>query len=617
MVYRKNPSDQAVLRRMATARMNGPAGADPAPLDLQQVQRLLEDLEIHQIELELQNEQLSAARAQLEQALNQSNELYEFFPFGSLLVDPDGAITKLNLVGAQMLGRERTRLLGSRLGLYVAEAQRPQFNTMLARSMSDQEAQEGELLLYVDGRAPLPLHAKVVWMGATIGWQIALMDVSERQRIKGQLRTSEERLSLALSAVGDGMWDWQVAQGEMVLSNEFVDLFGYSRDELGNHVTDLMARVHPEDRPELTQKLQDGITGKSERYASEYRMKCKDGSWKWVLGRGLVVLRGKDGQALRVIGTLVDITKRKESEAALTAAAQFQQAVFDSISSQITVLDQSGTIVQTNAALRSSASDIGFANSVGRDYLAVLAGLLAHQPQTLTLIAAGMSAVADGDVPYFYAPEPVECLCGKRWLTIKITPVNDVARRMVVTHEDVSDLKRAELASLALANVDALTGATSRQHFMSLAEQELSRSVRYKLPLVVLMLDLDHFKQVNDCYGHQAGDTVLIRFVEAVKGVLRESDVIGRIGGEEFAVLLPNTTPEGGQSLASRIIAEVHSNPVTADGEQIFYTVSVGAGCLTTQSTFMDLLAECDKALYRAKKNGRDRLEVSWPVAPG
>lgn len=615
MVYRKNPTDQAELRQLAMARMTGRAGLDAATLDLPQVQHLLEDLEIYQIELELQNEHLSAARTQLEHALNRSNELFDFSPFGSVLVDPLGIITRLNLVGAQMLGRERARLVGGRLGLYVAEDQRVKFNAMLAGARAGLDGQEGELLLQVDDHEPFLVHVKVVWVGASSGWQVALIDMSERQQMEAQLRASEERLSLALSAVGDGVWEWQVSTGEMVLSDEFVQLFGFSRKDFGHHVTDLMARVHPDDKVQLMQKLQDCIAGKAEQYADQHRLRCQDGSWKWVLGRGVVVLRDKDRQALRMIGTLVDISKTKEIEDALAAAAQFQQAVFDSISSPIAVLDQAGTIVQTNAAWHHSASDVGFAHSVGRDYLAILPGLVAQQPQVFKAIAAGMVAVADGDLPYFYSPEPVQCLCGKRWITIKITPVNDVAHRMVVTHEDVSDLKRAELASLALAHMDALTGAISRQRFMDLAEQEVSRSVRYKLPLMALMLDLDHFKRVNDTFGHQAGDAVLVGFVQTVKGVLRESDLMGRIGGEEFAVLLPNTTQDGGQSLANRIIAEVRSTPILTNGKQIAYTVSIGAGCLSTQTKFIDLLAECDSALYRAKNAGRDRLEASWQTS--
>jgi diguanylate cyclase (GGDEF)-like protein len=129
------------------------------------------------------------------------------------------------------------------------------------------------------------------------------------------------------------------------------------------------------------------------------------------------------------------------------------------------------------------------------------------------------------------------------------------------------------------------------------------------------MLDLDHFKNVNDSYGHPAGDAVLKDFVQTVKEVLRESDVIGRIGGEEFAVLLPNTTQDGACALANRILAAVRANPVAFEGHCIAYTVSIGASHFTTQKSLGELLAESDAALYRAKKAGRNRLEVSWDSA--
>jgi diguanylate cyclase (GGDEF)-like protein len=128
---------------------------------------------------------------------------------------------------------------------------------------------------------------------------------------------------------------------------------------------------------------------------------------------------------------------------------------------------------------------------------------------------------------------------------------------------------------------------------------------------MVLMLDLDHFKLVNDKYGHAAGDAVLQAFVQSVTGVLRESDFIGRLGGEEFAVLLPNTTLEGGSALAHRIIDSVRAMPVPVGKELIAYTVSIGAGCLHGEASFAALLGQADAALYRAKKGGRDRLEVN------
>lgn len=613
MVFRRNPPTPDCLRQMAMARLFGRGGAlDTKTMDLHQVQHVLEELEIHQIELELQNEHLNTARAQLEQALHQSNELYDFSPVGSVLINTDGEITKLNLAAAQLLASERARLLGSRFGLYVAEAQRAQFDAMLTRASAEREAQMGELVLQINGLDPLPVQAKAVWIGAAVGWQIALVDVSERQRMEEQLRASEERLTLALSAVGDGVWDWQVSTGEVLTSEGFARLLGSPREELGKQVSELMDSVDPEDKPQLMLMLQDCITGKRDRFHIQYRLQFKDGSRKWVLARGAVVLRSADGMALRMVGTLVDISHHKQAEADLAAAAQFQQAIFNSISAQIAVLDQDGLILQTNAAWRTYMSELNFEDSIGRNYLTLLKDLFAVPLSTVTDVATGMATLAAGGAPHFYIPEPIQCLCGRWWFTVKITPVYDAAQRMVVTHEDVSALKRAELASLALANVDVLTNALSRQHFMSMAELELARSLRYALPLVVLMLDLDHFKDVNDSYGHSTGDAVLQGFVQSVKGVLRESDLMGRIGGEEFAVLLPNTTQEGGGALANRIIGEVRANPVVFEGRSIAYTVSIGASDLTTQKSFGELLAECDSALYRAKKSGRDRLEVSW-----
>ena len=613
MVFRRNPPTPDKLRQMAMERLFGWDGALTATaLDLHQVQHLLEEIEIHQIELELQNEHLNTARAQVEQALNQSNELYDFAPVGSVLINADGDITKLNLAAAQLLSSERARLLGCRFGLYVAEAHRAQFNAMLVRARAEQEAQTGELVFEINGLDPLPVQVKVVWIGVVVGWQIALVDVAERQRMEAQLRASEERLTLALSAVGDGVWDWQVSTGAVLISEGYARLLGSPWDELGKQISELMDYVEPADKPQLMRMLRDCITGKRDRYDFQHRLQFKDGSSKWVLARGAVVLRSADGMALRMVGTLVDISHNKKAEADLATAVKFQQAIFDSISAQIAVLGQDGMIVQTNAAWRRYMSELDFEESIGRNYLTVLKDLFAVPLSTVEAVAAGLATLAAGDVSQFHVPEPVQCLCGRWWFTVKITPVHDAAHRLVVTHEDVSALKRAELASQTLANVDNLTGAMSRQHFMSLADQELARSRRYQLPLVVLMLDLDHFKNVNDSYGHPTGDVVLKKFVQTVVGVLRESDLIGRIGGEEFAVLLPNTTQEGGCALANRIIDAVRANPVVFESQCIDYSVSIGASYLTQQSSFGEMLAESDAALYRAKKGGRDRLEVSW-----
>ncbi|MEY4140526.1 MAG: hypothetical protein RLZZ371_2708 [Pseudomonadota bacterium] len=586
MVYRKNPQALDALRQLAKARLSQRRGAMDAALDVQQVQHLLEELEIHQIELEMQNEHLSTARMQLEQALSQSNGLFDFAPVSSMVINTDGNIVRLNLASARLLGSERARLVGSRLGLYVIKDQRAQFSVMLKRARDELEVQDAELAFQIDEAEPIPAQVRVNWLGDDSGWQIAVFDLSEQRRMKDQLRSSEERLRLALEAVGDCVWDWDVRSNLMRLSDGYTRLFGYSSGELRQDVDWLLRLVHPDDKPPLMDALNGCLSGSHESFNLEHRIQCRDDSWKWVLGRGTVVTRSANGEALRMVGTMVDVSQRKKFESDLLESLEFQHAMFDSISAQIAVLSHEGVIQLTNVAWRNFFSSLGLEVPVGNNYQDVLNGLFPTDSAAVSDLVAGMTLVAEGKIPYFHSMEPINTRCGSRWITVKITLVHGPSRRLVVTHEDVSVLKRAELASLALANVDDLTGALSRQYFMSQAEQEMARSLRYALPLVLLMLDLDHFKNVNDSYGHPAG--------------------------EEFAVLLPNTTQEGGCALANRILAAVRASPVMFEEQRIAYTVSIGASYLAKQTSFNLLLAESDAALYRAKKGGRDRLEVNW-----
>lgn len=613
MVYRKNPASLDELRRLARIRFSGQVASTATALSIPEAQQLFEELEIHQIELELQNEHLNATRAQLETALNQSCELYDFSPVGNFMLDANGTITKLNLSGANLLGGERARLLGSRLGLYVSPADRQAFNGLLEKAKVSGDVQGGELLLSKSDMSVTYVQVRVAPLPESRGWQLILSDITERRKMEDRIRASEERWKLALDAVGDGVWDWSVQTGEVVFSRRFVQLYGFSDQEYGHHVEDWSARVHPDDKLRVTADLQAYMSGKTARYTNEHRGQCKDGSWKWVLTRGAIVSRTADDKPLRMIGTHVDITSKKQTEEALLVSARFQQAVFDSLSAQIAILDRNGKVIQTNAAWLKYMVDNSLVKTsacVGRNYLEILTEMTGEDRDIVPLVSTGIASVAAGEVAHFQLPHPFLSSLDKRWFSVKITPVHDVDGRIVVSHEDVTRLKAAELASLTLANIDALTGALSRRNFLLLAEQELARAMRYKLPLMVLMLDLDHFKLINDQYGHAAGDVVLQKFVQTVKAVLRESDLIGRIGGEEFAVLLPSTTLDGGRVLAQRIIDSVRASPVEVDGQCISYTVSVGAGCLSKEASFASLLGLADAALYRAKDGGRDRLEV-------
>jgi len=620
MVFRRNPVSLDKLRELAKQRFAGRNTSNAATLTLAEAQQLFEELEIHQIELELQNEHLNAARAQLQSALSESSELYDSSPAGSLLLDRDGCITKLNLSAAQLLGRERARLVGGTLAQYLAEADRRLFTGLLAQVIGAGAAQVSELMLErKKGAPPSHVELRVVRLPDASGWQVILTDITERKQFESRMRASEVRWKLALDAAGDGVWAWNVQTGEVTFSSRFAQLLGGTRRDIGRRMEDWTERIHPRDRASVVAAFQAALSDRSASFSNEHRTRCQDGSYKWVLSRGTIVSRSADGRPLRMIGTYVDISIQKLTEEALRVAAQFQQAVFDSLSAQLAVLDRAGVMIQTNLAWRTYAAANGMAGApefIGERYADFLYGMTGQHSPTVDAALAGIAAVARGEVSQFQLPQPFHALAGDRWFSLKVTPVRDELQRIVVSHEDVTQIKAAELASVKLANTDVLTGALSRRNFLALAEQELARASRYQLPLMVLMLDLDHFKQINDHHGHAAGDAVLQSFVSTVTSVLRESDLIGRLGGEEFGVLLPSTSAEGGAALAQRIVESVRASPVEAGGEPIAYTVSIGGGCLGVETSFAALLGLADAALYQAKRTGRDRLELAVALPP-
>lgn len=166
-----------------------------------------------------------------------------------------------------------------------------------------------------------------------------------------------------------------------------------------------------------------------------------------------------------------------------------------------------------------------------------------------------------------------------------------------------------------LAAFDELTGLYNRRSLDGALAASCQRAREQMRALTVLMLDLDHFKQVNDRYGHAAGDAVLREFARRLVGAVRDTDVVGRYGGEEFAVLLPDTDESAGRVIAERIRAAIAEQPFALEAGSLTVTVSIGASSHATGESAgcRGLLEEADQALYLAKKEGRNRVVVFRP----
>lgn len=173
-----------------------------------------------------------------------------------------------------------------------------------------------------------------------------------------------------------------------------------------------------------------------------------------------------------------------------------------------------------------------------------------------------------------------------------------------------AELQVANEQLKALATRDSLTGALNRGSFFETAQHILVLSRRQKSTASFVLMDLDHFKYINDTYGHFAGDQVLIHFVRTINGLLRESDLIGRVGGEEFALFLPDTDAEAAFQIAEKVRTAISTSRFEVDGVSISYTVSLGIESSSMEDQSVDtLFKRADVKLYGAKDKGRDRVE--------
>jgi diguanylate cyclase (GGDEF)-like protein/PAS domain S-box-containing protein len=301
----------------------------------------------------------------------------------------------------------------------------------------------------------------------------------DRKRANDLLRETEERWQFALEGAGDGVWDWNVQTGEVLFSRRFKEMLGYAEDEISNRLEEWTSRVHPDDMPKTMADVQAYFDGKTTSYLNEHRIRCKDGSWMWILDRGMVVSHTEAGKPLRMVGT----------------------------------------------------------------------------------------------------------------------------------HTDISKLKAFEEIIWKEANFDALTGLPNRRMFYDRLEQEIKKTHRADLPLALLFLDLDRFKEVNDTIGHAKGDLLLQEAARRLSSCVRETDTVARLGGDEFIIILSELRETDIVGRAAQEILARLAEPYRLDNEIAYVSASIGVTLYPHDAANIDgLLKNVDQAMYAAKNQGRNRL---------
>lgn len=383
---------------------------------------------------------------------------------------------------------------------------------------------------------------------------------------------------------------------------------GYRRDDvIGQFFYDAPWWAYDEKvRSRLLQAIDDACQGKTTRYDVTVKM----GEEFVPIDFQIAPILDPNGQVIALLPTAVDITQRKQVEDRLAVSEEQYRLVLDG--SELGYWDWN---IVSNEVERNER----WALMLGYSHEEII-----HSPQqwtdfihpddrerawkSINDVLEGQSAAHKIEYRMLHKDGSL------RWILdlAKVVQFDDKGKpiRMSGTHTDITERKRLELELERQAHFDYLTGLYNRGHFIEKAELELARAIRYENPLSILMMDIDHFKQINDSYGHKVGDLVLQKLSESCRAILREVDIVGRLGGEEFAIILPETAAEESQEVADRLRIQLASTPVSIDGGKLVrFTVSIGGVALTTKVDNLDqLMSQADIALYDAKNAGRNKV---------
>ncbi|MGH2981990.1 MAG: putative bifunctional diguanylate cyclase/phosphodiesterase [Solirubrobacterales bacterium] len=425
-------------------------------------------------------------------------------------------------------------------------------------------------------------------------------------RTEAELREAATQMAEAQRLAHFGNWEWDIGADRVTWSEELYRIFGVAREDFSASFDAYIELVHPHDRQRVSEEIRSAIDN-STRCVFEHRILHSGDSPRTLRCHGEPVT-DDEGKVVRLFGVCQDVTELADSEQARhSAESRFRNAFEHAPIGVALVAIENDELNGFLAVNRAMSTITGHSEQelveFSLDELTVPEDRYLDSAQRRRLMAGKFDSYT---VEKRFLHHEGHEVWGQFSLSLARESEN-TAPYGILQMQDISERRRFEQRLRYLADHDSLTGLANRRRFRGELEQQIAFYARYGGQGAVLILDVDHFKHVNDTAGHQAGDNVIREIAELLRARARVSDAVARLSGDEFAVLLPQTDREGALRFAEDLRREVRLQ-TTASGPTPV-TVSIGVAMFggETEEGGEPALVSADLAMYEAKEQGRDR----------
>jgi len=612
------------LRRRAEQFLSEEMASNGEPISLKDAQQLVTELQIHQIELEMQNDELQKTQRQLASERERYADLYNFAPVAYFIFDDRDIILDLNMAAAEMLGNERKFLLDHPITPYITPESLGVFITHRELTLRTGIPQQCELVVRPrDGAAHINVHVHTVALPASDGeshrWQSVMTNITDQKQAEEMIR----KLSRAVEQSPASIVITDVSGSIEYVNPRFTQVTGYTLEEmLGKNSRMLKSGQTPaETHREMWQTISTGGEWKG-----EFINRKKNGELYYELAN-VSPIKDDHGVTTHYMAIKEDITERKFIAEALQDSNLQLIATLNALPDLMFEMTRDGTVRNFHAArtdmLHAQPKD--FMNKdIEKSMPADAARII-----KAALVEAAAKGASSGSVYSLEKPQ------GVIWYELSITAKGDPRlpeTNFIVLSRDITDRKLAE-KKLQQANDslqdrlleiealqerlqeqavrDHLTGLYNRHYLQETLDREIARAMRSDQSVSIMIMDVDHFKRVNDSFGHRAGDLVLRELGELIRTNIRAGDIPCRYGGEEFIIVMPDVTLSTAHERAAHISSMINELRVPHEDVHLQVTVSVGVASIPQHGlNGEDVLLRADRALYRAKELGRNRIVV-------